>query len=259
MDDVVYIKKPFNETFDSTTKGLAEIMNSIVLEFGSDWSFVGGYARDKWLGQSPNDYDICVMSAERVTSILNTMGLLQTNPPTPTTIPHDYYLDPYDMSGHKHPIHWIHADDERAYAPKHFDFTINQICLKQDGYFYAPKYTWDDFDKKIIRKIADKMSPNIAFRAIRFACRYGFTIHKDLVKEIIESASRPIDVLVYANNLRKMVDDEVGDASLTLLKEFVFPDANNCQTIEELIERQDVLVESGEGYRMPANTNYNNW
>lgn len=258
--NVVYESRPLRRDLDITTKTLVEVMNSVAVEQGSHWSFAGGFARDLYLGTSWNDYDICILNLHLVKENLQKMGLLEIGRQERDEIPHDYYVDPYDFSRKKYPIHWIQADNPWAFAPVHFDFSINQICLKSDGLFYAPTYAWKDLDKRIIRKVACRMSGNLALRAIRFAAKYDYSIHSDLEEEMKNYLSTTkIGTDILLNNVKKMVEDEVGIKAFKMMQRRHFPHIEDCTSIEQYMKALNDLIVSGQGYREPAGTRYNHW
>lgn len=249
---IIYAKRPLRTDLTDTTLTFIEIMNTVMASLRGSWSFVGGFARDTYLGTPYNDYDVCVPSIPMVQESLMTMGVLDITQAVDMEIPHDYYIDPYDFQKRQIPVHWIAPMSETAYAPDHFDFSINQICLKTDGFFHAPTQTWRDLDRGIIRRTGLHASANIAIRAIRFASRYGFTIEDELDKEITEFAKGPLDTVMLKRNLHKMVDDGVGEQALGLLQHYGFARTDECETIEEYIAIQDQLIVAGLGYREPA-------
>jgi hypothetical protein len=252
LKEVVYQKRPLKKELDETTKTLIDVLNMLVPEVNTHWSFSGGFARDTYLDKPFNDYDVCMNNYHTIINRLDEMGLIERGVAEGDEIPHDYYVDPYSFSKKKYPIHWIQADNDWAYAPQHFDFSINQICLKPDGYFYAPTYTWRDLDRKVIRKVADRMTSNIAMRAVRFAAKYGFTIHEDLVKEIKKTVMEPMDTILLMRNANKMIEDDVGPQSLAIMKELQFPFVEFCETMEDYIKIQNDAIIDGSGYREPV-------
>jgi hypothetical protein len=260
LKEVVYQKRPLKVELDITTSTLIDIMNTAAASAHTHWSFSGGFARDLYLNHPWNDYDICSSNQDGIASYLDRMGVLEKGTQENNEIPHDYFVDPYSFTKEKYPIHWIHAYTPWAYAPQNFDFSINQICLKPDGYFYAPSYTWRDLDKKVIRKTTQRMSPNISMRACRFSSKYGFSIHPELLDEIKSTFDKPMDTIIVMRNAQKMLDDDVGPQSLAIMKEIGFPKADECETIEDFIKLQNDLIVSGQGYLEPnGDGRYNDW
>lgn len=254
--EVIYEARPMQADLDETTKTFIQIMNNIASERGIQWSFSGGFARDLYLGYPWNDYDVCTNSNRFFINKLKEMNLLVEGEQVDTEIAHDYYYDPYDFSRHPYPIHWIDADDNWAYAPRHFDFTINHICLKSDGYFHAPTYAWKDLDKKIIRRANNKITSNMALRAIRFSSKFGFTIDSELEEEIKSLMEKPMDVVVLLRNLKKMVEDGVEETCYSKMKKRNFPYMEETSNMDEYMEKVNNMILSGDGYREPVHNTY---
>jgi hypothetical protein len=258
LKDIVYEKRPLKTELDGVTKILIGLLNNISVEARSHWSFSGGFARDLYLGTPFNDYDICSYNEHSIQQSMEEMGVLALGNQEGDEIPHDYFIDPYDFNKSQYPIHWIHADDPWAYAPKHFDFSINQICLKPDGYFYAPTFTWRDLDRKIIRKVVDRTTTNHVMRAIRFSAKYGFEMHEELIKDIKEKVEDrdSLDTLSMIRNAEKMVEDDVELQSLALMKELKLPGAEVSDNISDFVAYQNRLIVTGRGRREPGGHRY---
>ena len=254
--EVVYERRPFLGTYDSTTQTLIEIMNSVALETESSWSFAGGFARDLYLKQPWNDYDICIYNHDFARNLMTKSFFIEKGVQSEDVIEHDYFLDPYDFSSKKYPLHWIEADTKWAFAPAHFDFSINHICLKPDGYFHAPTYAWRDFDRKIFRLKAPEMTGNMAMRAVRFASKLDYSLADELREQIITRIKEPISTMNLIRNAEKMIEDDVAEKSLLLMKELEFPETEQCETLEDYITIQNNLVLSGNGYREPTPARY---
>lgn len=249
--ELAYERRPFEGSFDSYLQTFIQLMDGIAAQYSCHWSFAGGFARDLYKGTPWNDFDVCTPNVDAAKRILHEMGVLEIGEQEGSRIPHDYYFDPYSFDKKKTPIHWIQADDEWAFAPQNFDFGINRICLKSDGYFYAPTSTWRDLDKGVIRKTADRMSTNLALRAIRFAAKYGFAIDSSLNKEIVEriasETSMGTDVLLQ--NVNKMIEDGVGDKAFKMMQRRHFPDIEGCTKVEQYVKVLNDMIVSGQGHR----------
>ena len=212
IDIPVIERRPFEGEFSETTKTLIDLMDGVAAELGRHWSFAGGFARDNYLGTPWNDYDICIQRSHKARHILEKANLVSLGRQVGSEIPHDYFIDPYDFSGKQYPIHWIDADDEWALAPKHFDFSINHICLKSDGFYHAPDYAWRDIDNKVLRKMTDRMTTNLIMRAIRFTAKYDLRIDSTFPDEIDKHlVNERIGNDIILHNAKTMVEDEVGD------------------------------------------------
>jgi hypothetical protein len=247
--EVEYERRPYEGQIDAGMKTFMDIMDSVAMEHGTQWSFAGGFPRDLYKGKHWNDYDVCIRDVPYARDILEKTGVLALGQQDGTEIPHDIYCDPYTFTKSEIPVHWINADDEWAFAPVRFDFSINQICLKSDGFFYAPKYAWRDLDRGIIRKTTDRMTTNLATRAIRFAAKYGFTIDTPLNAEIKEAVKEPMGTDILLRNCLKMVEDEVGDTCFKIMKNRGFPHMEECKTMGDYIRKLNNMIVSGQGHR----------
>jgi hypothetical protein len=248
-NEVVYERRPFEGMIDGTMRTFMDLMNTIGAEQGVHWSFAGGLPRDFYKGKPWNDYDVCIRDTQHARRVLEQMGTLITAQQNGGEIPHDTYSDPYSFSKSEIPVHWIEADDEHAFAPVRFDFSINQICLKPDGFFYAPTYAWRDLDKGIVRKTTERMTSNLATRAIRFAAKYDFTIDSDLNKAIAEQVTQPMGTDILLRNCYKMIEDGVEEQCFKMMKKRKFPHMEDCKTMDDYIRVLNNMIINGQGHR----------
>lgn len=256
-NEVEYERRPFEGQIDGTMKTFMNIMDSFAAEARVQWSFTGGFPRDLYLGKSWNDYDVCIRDTSWARQVMEEMGVLVLNRPQANEIPHDIYCDPYSFNKLEIPIHWINADDERGLAPIRFDFSINQISLKSDGFLYAPTYAWRDLDRGIVRKTTDRMTTNLATRAIRFAAKYGFAIDTPLNAEIKELVKQPMGTDILLRNCKKMIDDGVGITCFKIMKNRGFPHMEDCKTIEDYIRKLNNMIIGGQGHHEENPGGYN--
>lgn len=247
--EIDYERRPYEGHIDGSMKTFIDLVNTVAAELNVQWSFAGGFPRDLYKGTQWNDYDVCIRDANHARRRLEEMGVLVLGQAEAGEIPHDMYCDPYSFSKSGIPIHWIDADDEWAFAPVRFDFGINQICLKPDGFFYAPKYAWRDLDKGIVRKTTDRMTSNLATRAIRFACKYDMAIDSDLNKQIMEQVKEPMGTDILLRNCQKMIEDGVGERCFKMMGKRGFPHMEDCSTIEDYVRKLNDMIIRGEGHR----------
>jgi tRNA nucleotidyltransferase/poly(A) polymerase len=261
--EIDVMSKPFEGELPHAVTVFMDIMDSIAGETGKEWSFVGGFARDRLLGHEPNDFDVASWDNWHFKEKLNEIGCLRIGEQTePRRKPHDYFMNPYEFSKREHPIHWIEADMEAAFAPTRFDFTINHFAMKSDKRIYAPTYAWKDVAKKVLR-ISDEApkSTNVLLRGVRFASKYDFEIDKktlDVFKERIElhnSGDEKMGNDIVIMNLNKMIDDGVAEKCLKMMKELNFPEVHSSQikTIDDLVAFHTAKIMNGEAYREPYN------
>lgn len=254
--EIVFLPRPFEGQLSNSALSLSEILNSIATELGTEWSFVGGFPRDIYHGFQPNDFDVCIAHGSDVIRIMREMKVLEHNvQQSPEEIPHDYFIDPYSFDGSKYPIHWINPENRYCYAPTTFDFSINQISLKGNR-FYAPDYAWSDFDKKIIRRVSERLTTNLVLRAIRFAAKLDFSIHPSLKDDILSKANSRVDTEVLIKNLKKMQEDGVGEKSFALIQHYGFEFSSHAKNIDDYIYRLEKAIRQGEGFSEPRESSY---
>lgn len=254
---VPILTKPYTGELSGDVEAFIEIMDNIALSSTTEWSFVGGYARDLALGFEPNDFDVCTSVNHRFRDVMVEMGVLEIGQEVHhRERPHDYFMNPYSFDRRKYPMHWIEADEQAAFAPTRFDFTINHFAFKSDRKFYAPKYAWTDlFVEKILRVSPELTSAttNILLRGIRFANKYNLSIEPrtwEMMLKRIEQANDKKYPVAMGNDLiikhlKKMQDDGVEEKCMTTMKELQFPDTDKVNTISELISHHTELIVTG--------------
>lgn len=247
--EIDYERRLCEAEIDTTMKTFMDIMDGVAAQRSEQWSFAGGLPRDLYKGKPFNDYDVCIRDVEFARAALEQVGVLVKGEYTDGEIPHDFYVDPYSFDKRQVPIHWIHAEDAWAFAPTHFDFGINQICLKSDGYFYAPKATWRDLDRGIIRMTADKLTTSSVARAIRFSAKYDMTIDSDLNKEIGEFVAGRVDTNYLLRTCIKMIEDGTEERCFKFMQRRKFPHMEECKTMDDYIRKLERIIIGGQGYR----------
>lgn len=233
-----------------------DLMDGIAAQSGASWSFVGGFARDMLLGKQPNDFDVCSQNNYTFQHILSEMKCLDIGEQQNTREkPHDKFYNPYSFEKRPYDIHWIEADEQAAFAPTRFDFTINHFAMKSDGRIYAPDYAWKDLLVDKVLKLSDEApshTTNILMRAVRFSVKYGLTIDPnslDKFKQRIEAiekhdAQLGDDLLI--KHYRKMIADDVQVQCYELLTELGLPTMKHGNSLEELIAYHSKRMITGE-------------
>jgi hypothetical protein len=246
----IFVAKPSTIKLDSTSQIFIDILSTIEAESSSQFSLCGGFVRNLMLGKGYNDFDICTPNVYRYRTILNKMGVLRyqdENPVNNVVKAHDYFINPYDISGTGYPVHWIDHDDVHGYPPSNFDFSINEFALKSDGMIHAPTYAWRHFHSKILRMNPNiNVTTNLLMRAIRFSCLTGFTLDKQSIRRMQERFVRGnLDKFRISMGIKKMRDDGVADQSFTLMNELGFTDITDFDDIFKLYDDCLRAVESG--------------
>lgn len=189
---------------------LNALLDSISIQYGANWSYAGGMARDLYLGKPYNDFDIVSDKPHVFMQELSKMKLYREEQPTREGVNgQDYFLDPYS-NDRWHPIHFMHTNSPLGYAPATFDMSLNQVSLKSDGYFYAPAQTWKDLDSGLLRRMQEVVTTTLLMRAVRFSHKLNFRIHDDFVKEIEERILKEkLDTQYFYRQAGKMIADGV--------------------------------------------------
>lgn len=261
--EIDVVSKPYEGELPHAVTIFMEIMDSIGSQQGLQWSFVGGFARDKLLGYDPNDFDVATWNNHFFREKMLEVGCLKIGRQTePRRKPHDYFSDPYEFSKKDHPIHWIEGDMEAAFAPTRFDFTINHFAMKSDRRIYAPTYAWKDVSRKILRisKEAPK-STNVLLRGVRFACKYGLEIEPktlEIFQERIRLHTSKEDIMgddIILMNLKKMDEDGIGPQCLDMIKDIGLELApgENGETMFGSISYYETKIERGDAHYEPRN------
>ena len=159
---------------------------------GYEAYIVGGYPRDAYLGLLSTDIDIC--TSMRPSQILKSFLVLEDRSQYGsfiieekgflfeiTTYRKDYYHN------NRYPeIQYVDTLKEDLYRR---DFTMNTLCINQNGEYIDLLGAIQDIQNKSIRMIGNpnvrlKEDPLRILRAIRFAVNLNFEIEKSLYESI---------------------------------------------------------------------------
>lgn len=176
---------------------------SILEEHGHESYIVGGYVRDKLLGLTSNDIDICTSATPKeIKSIF-----ASSSSPNYGSVNINYKSTNFDITTFRKEIKYI--DNRLPVELKYIknvkkdllrrDFTINTICMNKDGEILDILNIQQDLDNKIIKTVGNpryklKEDALRILRAVRFATTLDFKI-EDKTKHYIKS---------YSNLLRKI-------------------------------------------------------
>lgn len=235
QDHLTHISRPFKKEFPAVMRTLSSILDSIEVEIDAPWAFVGGIARDLYLGHPYNDLDIVSTRPLKVLQTLSDMGLYEESPQEYGVRSQDYFVDPYHTS-ERHPIHIFATASNFGYAPSSFDFTMNQIALKSDGCFYATAKVWRDLDKGRIRRVQELVTTTLLMRAIRFTHRFGFDIEEAFQQEIKERIqANPLDTAYFIRQATKMIEDDVAEPCLLHMKQWGVKEVQDFDSLQAAI------------------------
>ena len=187
-------------------KNIKKILNEIEKN-GFEAYVVGGYVRDYLLGINSTDIDICTNALPK-----NLMEIFNSNNMSNSEygsfkIQTDKYT--FDITTYRqeqkyinrHPteityINNLLTDLERR------DFTINTMCMNQNGDIIDPLKGCQDLQKRIIKSVGNikaklQEDPLRILRAVRFSITLNFKLDQQLKKEIIKNKEL-INTLSYS-------------------------------------------------------------
>ncbi len=164
-------------------------------QLGYEAYIVGGYPRDMYMGIPSTDIDICtsmlpdrieknfsiVESHSEYGSFVIEEGQFQFEV---TTYRRDYYIN------NRYPK--IEFVDSLKEDLNRRDFTMNTLCIDQNGEYIDLLGARKDIDQKQIRMLGDpnmrlKEDPLRMIRALRFASDFNFEIEKSLYESMIQN------------------------------------------------------------------------
>ena len=156
---------------------------------------IGGYVRDKYLGITSNDIDICTsakpMDIKNIFGIHNikndkygSLNLFLNNKHFEITT----FRKEIEYKKNRIPSKLLYIDSLEEDI-KRRDFTINTICIDKDENIIDLLNGKIDLDKKIIKMVGDpfikiEQDSLRILRAIRFATKLNFKIEEQLFKAI---------------------------------------------------------------------------
>ena len=215
---------------------ILDMMGSLI-DGGHDAYIVGGAVRDVMTCQRPADWDIFTnASGDDILSIFplgKVIGGDDRRKKILTVIVRGVEISQYRSNGDR--------TETGVSLERHLstcDFTINSMAMNVDREIIDNHYGMADIRKKVIRCVGDakerigedKMR---AFRAIRFAVKYGFSVDKELSRviyytdiddlpiervrnEMLKIIMYPggLDMLNYSNLLSKVIPEFDGSLDL---------------------------------------------
>jgi len=190
------------------------ILNKIS-SLGYEAYIVGGYPRDKYLGITSYDIDICTNAPfeilEKYFNIIKENRqfksiIIKTNYEFEIT---NFRKDYYENS--RYPkvemVKTLREDLNRR------DFTINTLCIDKDGNYVDLLNSRKDLDNKIIKMIDNpdnriKEDPLRILRALRFSLNLKFKLNQDLEKAILDNKDliKKLSSTLIEKEVNKMLD-----------------------------------------------------
>ena len=156
---------------------------------------VGGFVRDYLLGRESQDIDVCTNATPKEIKEVFKDGFLPTED-YGSVIVNKYgirfeittFRKEFSYQDHRKPVEIQYIDDLYQDLLRR-DFTINAICIDEDGEIIDFLGGRDDLGRKLIRTVGDaderfEQDALRILRAIRFATVLDFQLDEEVVKAI---------------------------------------------------------------------------
>lgn len=189
----------YNRVGDNMLKVAKKVLNEIT-SAGFDAYIVGGFVRDHLLGLVSNDIDICTSATPKELKMIFPDSTIPREDYGSIIVVHKnirFEITTFrrEMSyiDHRHPDRVEYVKDLYQDLLRR-DFTINTICMDQEGKVIDHLNGRRDLDRKSIQTVGDS---NLKFqedalrilRAIRFATTLGFHLSPSVEEAIIKNKS----------------------------------------------------------------------
>lgn len=208
---------------------IAKTILKKLTENGYEAYVVGGYVRDVLLGTSSNDIDICTNA--KVADLLSLFPGKINNYGSLNLKVNSYNIDittyrKENKYQNRKPIDFVYIGSLEKDLERR-DFTINTICLDQNGKVLDLLHGIEDLNKGIIRAVGDANirileDPLRILRAIRFATVLDFTMDSHLQESIFKHKRLVKDLSNYRmkEELSRILLSQNVQKGLDLLKKF---------------------------------------
>lgn len=181
----------------------------IIEEHGFVAYYVGGYPRDKYMGETTSDYDLCTNATPvelkrflDVNMAFSWYGNVKFNYKG-NNVEITTFRKEEGYDDHRHPskVDFVNTLKEDLVRR---DFVINTLCIDSNGEYIDLLGAREDIKNKIIRAVGNpdiKLSDDALriLRAIRFSARFGFKIDEELA----ESMKKNKKLLVFISEKRR--------------------------------------------------------
>lgn len=213
-------------------------------------SLCGGATRDLLLGSNINDLDVVIQDDIMGSNLYGRNGKFSVESDNEIH-PHHIFNNDGELI-YFHPIQdYLMTTDKPGsdiiIPPGMFDFTVNEIHLNKDFQWYATPLTWFDYDNRILRMSAGTLvTSQISIRAIRLAAKCHLRIETNTLKSIAYKLKTGfINEKVILQQLKKCVEDNVGDICFEWLRALGYSDIDKFGGMPELIDNIEARVSSG--------------
>ena len=230
-----------------------EVLN-IFKEHGYDAYIVGGYPRDKMLGIVTNDIDICTNAKPKeIMDIFDTEGVSDIKYGAVKVIYKGIFLDvttfrkDIKYENNRKPVKIKYVTDLKKDLLRR-DFTINTMCIDNEGNLIDLLDAKKDIDKKIITTVGNpryrlKEDSLRILRAIRFASSLDFEIDSK-VKLYIKKYGSLLKYLSYSRKkeeLDKIFSSKNKEKGIKLILELGLDKYLELNNLDKLVICDDII------------------
>lgn len=234
-------------------KNAIEILN--ILEKNNHEAYiVGGYVRDKLLGNNSNDIDICTSATPK--EIMEIFDITTNNEIKYGALSIIYKKNKYDVTtfrkelkyeGNRKPVKIKYIKDLKKDLLRR-DFTINTFCINSKSEILDILNVKQDLDKKIIKTVGNpryklKEDALRMLRAIRFSANLDFEIDYK-TKYYIKNYAKILKKLSYnrkKEELNKIFISKNKEKGKNLLLELKLANSLEIPNLDSIIMCNDVI------------------
>ena len=224
-----------------------DLLNKIT-EKGYKAYIVGGYPRDLYMGRSSIDYDVCTSATPKELKEIFNDSMLKTEQYGSVTLMYQNlrfeittFRKDIKYLNNRKPIE-IEYIDSLEDDLKRRDFTMNTMCIDENGILIDIMNGKMDIDNKIIKTVGDadlKIAEDSLriLRAIRFATILDFDLDDDLKKAIINHKEQLKTLSYYRKKeeLDKIFSSANVIKGINLIKELDLSNELELSNIEKLV------------------------
>lgn len=223
-------------------------------EHGYKAYIIGGFVRDYLLGIDSQDIDVCTNATPKEIKEVFNDGFLPTED-YGSVIVNKYgirfeittFRKEFSYQDHRKPVEIQYIDDLYQDLLRR-DFTINTICIDENGEVIDFLGGRDDLNRKLIRTVGDaderfEQDALRILRAIRFATVLDFQLDKDVADSILSYRHLLKDLSYHRKKeeLDKMFVSGYAERGIKLLLEFHLDKYLNLDSLSK-VENTDSLI-----------------
>lgn len=219
-----------------------------ISENGYSAYLVGGYPRDLYMGRNSIDYDICTNATPKELKDIFDSSILKTEQYGSVTLM--YKNNRFEITTFRRDIKYLNNRKpiEIEYVNsleedlRRRDFTMNTMCIDENGILIDLMGGKKDIDNKIIRTVGDADTKIYEdslriLRAIRFATILDFDLDEDLKKAIVKHKSLLKTLSYYRKKeeLDKIFSSTNCNKGIELIKELGLAPELELSNIDKLV------------------------